>query len=46
MSVHPLANVPASVRARLKNRADELGLEFGQALQYYAIERFLYRLSA
>ena len=45
MSVHPLANVPASVRARLKNRADELGLEFGQALQYYAIERFLYRLS-
>jgi predicted nucleotidyltransferase component of viral defense system len=34
-----------SVRERLKNRADELGLEFQQALQYYAIERFLYRLS-
>ena len=37
--------MPASVRARLKNRADELGLEFEQALQYYAMERFLYRLS-
>lgn len=34
-----------SIRQRLKNRADELGLEFQQALQYYAIERFLYRLS-
>jgi predicted nucleotidyltransferase component of viral defense system len=33
------------VRARLKNRADDLGLEFGQVLQYYAMERFLYRLS-
>jgi len=39
------ANLPASVRARLKNRADELDLEFNQALQYYAMERFLYRLS-
>lgn len=45
MSVQNPTNVPASVRARLKNRADELGLEFNQALQYYAIERFLYRLS-
>lgn len=34
-----------SIRQRLKNRADELGMEFQQALQYYAIERFLYRLS-
>jgi predicted nucleotidyltransferase component of viral defense system len=39
------ANLPASVRARLKNRADELGLDFNQAIQYYAMERFLYRLS-
>jgi len=45
VSVRNPANVPASIRARLKNRADELGLEFNQALQYYAIERFLYRLS-
>ena len=29
------------MRARLKNRADELGLDFNQALQYYAMERFL-----
>jgi Nucleotidyl transferase AbiEii toxin, Type IV TA system len=34
-----------SIRQRLKKRSDELGLEFQQALQYYAIERFLYRLS-
>lgn len=34
-----------SVRQRLNNKADELGLEFQQILQYYAIERFLYRLS-
>jgi len=38
-------NLPASVRARLKNKADEIGLDFNQALQYYAMERFLYRLS-
>lgn len=45
MSADAPANLPASVRARLKNKADELGLEFNQALQYYAMERFLYRLS-
>lgn len=38
-------NVPASVRAKLKNKADELGLTFNQVLQYYAMERFLFRLS-
>ena len=32
-------------RRRLRRRADELGLEFQQAIQYYAMERFLYRLS-
>lgn len=35
----------ASVRARLRNRADELGLTFNEALQYYTMERFLFRLS-
>jgi len=35
-----------SIRQRLRNRADELGLEFQQAIQYYTIERFLYRLSS
>lgn len=38
-------NLPASVRARLKNKAQELGLAFDQVLQYYAMERFLFRLS-
>jgi len=33
------------VRRRLRQRADELGLDFQQAIQYYAIERFLFRLS-
>jgi len=33
------------IRRRLKVRADELGLDFQQALQYYGMERFLYRLS-
>lgn len=36
---------PNSVRNRLRRRADELGLDFQQAIQYYAIERFLLRLS-
>ncbi|MHB8793245.1 MAG: nucleotidyl transferase AbiEii/AbiGii toxin family protein [Thermoleophilia bacterium] len=35
----------SDIRRRLKEHADELGLEFQQALQYYAMERFLYRLS-
>jgi len=39
------ANMSASVRARLKNKSDELGLKFDQVLQYYAMERFLFRLS-
>ncbi|GMQ81850.1 MAG: nucleotidyl transferase AbiEii/AbiGii toxin family protein [Rhodothermia bacterium] len=33
------------IRRRLRKRANEIGLEFQQAVQYYAIERFLYRLS-
>ena len=45
MSRHEPVDAAASVRARLKNRADELGLDFNQVLQYYAMERFLYRLS-
>lgn len=34
-----------TVRRRLRQRADELGLDFQQAVQYYAMERFLFRLS-
>jgi predicted nucleotidyltransferase component of viral defense system len=45
VSTETPTNLPASLRARLKNRADELGLDFNQVLQYYAMERFRYRLS-
>lgn len=38
-------NLPASVRDRLLNRAKRDKRPFGELLQYYAMERFLYRLS-
>jgi len=38
-------NIPASVRQRLLNRARRENRPFGELLQYYAMERFLYRLS-
>ena len=38
-------NVPASVRQRLLNRAKIDNRPFNELLQYYAMERFLYRLS-
>ena len=41
----PLANVAASVRQRLLNRARESGRPFAELLQYYTMERFLYRLA-
>ncbi len=40
-----LKNVAASVRQRLLNRAKETKRPFDELLQYYAMERFLYRLS-
>lgn len=40
-----VGNVAASVHARLLNRAKEEGRPFNELLQYYAMERFLYRLS-
>ena len=40
-----LRNVAASVRQRLHNLAKERGRPFQEVLQYFAIERFLYRLS-
>ncbi len=45
MSPREVANLPASARARLLNLAREQGESFDQLLVYYAIERFLYRLS-
>lgn len=41
----PLKNIPASVRQRLLNRARSDQRPFNELLQYYAMERFLYRLS-
>ena len=38
-------NIPASVRQRLLNRAKNDRRPFNELLQYYAMERFLYRLS-
>jgi predicted nucleotidyltransferase component of viral defense system len=38
-------NLPASIHARLINLAREQGRPFDEVLQYYAIERFLYRLA-
>ena len=41
----PPRNVPASVRQRLLNQARSEGRLFSELLQYFAMERFLYRLS-
>jgi predicted nucleotidyltransferase component of viral defense system len=38
-------NLPASIHRRLLNKAHETGQAFNELLQYYAIERLLYRLS-
>ncbi|MFN8432403.1 MAG: nucleotidyl transferase AbiEii/AbiGii toxin family protein [Anaerolineales bacterium] len=38
-------NVPASIHQRLLNKSHETGRSFNELLQYYGIERLLYRLS-
>ncbi len=38
-------NSAASIQARLKNEAGQQGRPFAEILQYYGMERFLYRLS-
>ncbi|MFH1537614.1 MAG: nucleotidyl transferase AbiEii/AbiGii toxin family protein, partial [bacterium] len=45
MTKREIKDVAASVRQRLQNRSRETGRPFNEALQYYAMERFLYRLS-
>ena len=40
-----ISNLAASVHARLLNQAKAEGRPFNELLQYYAMERFLYRLS-
>jgi predicted nucleotidyltransferase component of viral defense system len=44
MTRHP-KNVPASIYARLTNEAQKTKKPFIEILQYYGMERFLYRLS-
>jgi hypothetical protein len=41
----PVKDVAASVRQRLTNAARSSGRPFQEVLEYYAMERFLYRLS-
>jgi hypothetical protein len=41
----PARNIPASILARLRNQSEEMNRPFAEVLQYYAMERFLYRLS-
>lgn len=45
MKDRELKNIPASIHARLLNEAKARGESFDQVRQYFAIERFLYRLS-
>jgi len=40
-----IKNLAASVRGRLQNNAEETQRVFAEVLQYYGMERFLYRLS-
>jgi predicted nucleotidyltransferase component of viral defense system len=40
-----IKNIAASVNAQLQNLAKESGKPFQEILQYYVIERFLYRIS-
>lgn len=42
---HQLKNISASIHQRLLNKARETKRPFNELLQYYAMERFLYRLS-
>lgn len=45
MTSKSLTNLPASIHQRLLNKARALGKPFNELLQYFVIERFLYRLS-
>lgn len=46
MTKRPVTNIAASVRERLTNHARMTQRPFAEVLQYFAIERFLFRLSA
>jgi len=46
VNANAIKNIGASVRQRLLNKARQENRPFQELLQYYAMERFLYRLSA
>ena len=46
MKKRKLTNMPASVHHRLLNLARETKRPFNELLQYYTMERFLFRLGA
>ena len=45
MNEKPIKNLAASVHQRLLDKARKTGRPFNELLQYFAIERFLYRLA-
>ena len=45
MTDKPVKNIAHSVRQRLLNEAKRTGRLYNEVEQYYAMERFLYRLS-
>ncbi len=45
MKDKPIKNLAASVHQRLLDKARQLGRPFNELLQYFVMERFLYRLS-
>src|SRR5688572_30550456 len=45
MTSRPPTNVPASVHQRLLNLARQTNRPFNELLQYFAIQRFLFRFS-
>ncbi len=45
MTVGKPVNIAASIHQRLKNISKDEARPFNELLQYYAMERFLYRLS-
>ena len=46
MSKTEVRNLSASIHQRLSNQARRAGKPLNELLQYYAIERFLYRLAS
>jgi hypothetical protein len=45
MKKRPIKDLAASIRQRLRNNAQQTARPFQEVLQYFAIERFLYRLT-